>query len=45
MRDERDSFFAALLAHCSAYHQTRLTLTAIHPDGKHPDTLAPCPTR
>ncbi len=35
MRDERDTFFAALLARCSAYPQTCLTLTAIHPDGKH----------
>ncbi|MCC6564474.1 MAG: hypothetical protein IT298_01815 [Chloroflexi bacterium] len=35
MRDERDTFFAALLARCSAYPQTCLTLTAIYPDGKH----------
>lgn len=35
MRDERSSFFAALLARCSAYPQTYLTLTAVHPDGKH----------
>ncbi len=35
MRDERDTFFAALLARCSAYHQTCLTLTAIHPGGEH----------
>ncbi|MCK6580533.1 MAG: RepB family DNA primase [Anaerolineae bacterium] len=35
MRDERDKFFAALLARCSVYPQTRLTLTAIYPDGKH----------
>jgi hypothetical protein len=34
MCDERDTFFAALLARCSAYRQTCLTLTAIHPDGK-----------
>ena len=36
MRDERGSFFAALLACCSGYPQTCLTLTAIHPDGQHP---------
>ncbi|GIK27948.1 MAG: hypothetical protein BroJett007_10860 [Chloroflexota bacterium] len=35
MRNERDMFFAALLARCSAYPQTCLTFTAIHPDGKH----------
>ena len=35
MRDERDTFFAALLARCAAYPQTCLTLTAIHPDGEH----------
>lgn len=35
MRDERDTFFAALLACCAAYPQTCLTLTAIHPDGEH----------
>jgi len=29
MRDERDMFFAALLARCSAYPQTCLTLSAI----------------
>ena len=34
MHDERDLFFAALLARCSAYPQTCLTLTAIHPDGE-----------
>ena len=34
MRDERGTFFAALLACCAAYPQTCLTLTAIHPDGK-----------
>lgn len=36
MRDERHAFFTALLARCTTYHQTCLTLTAIHPDGKHP---------
>lgn len=35
MRDERDTFFAALLGCCAAYPQTCLTLTAIHPDGEH----------
>ncbi len=35
MCDERGTFFAALLARCSAYRQTCLTLTAIHPDGEH----------
>lgn len=34
MCDESGSFFAALLARCSAYPQTCLTLTAIHPNGK-----------
>lgn len=34
MRDERDTFFAALLARCAAYPQTCLTFTAIHPDGE-----------
>ncbi len=38
MRDthERSAFFDALLARCTDYRQTCLTLTAIHPDGKHP---------
>lgn len=35
MCDERDTFFAALLARCSAYPQTCLTLSAIHPDAEH----------
>lgn len=35
MCDERGSFFAALLARCATYHQTCLTLTAIHPNGKY----------
>jgi len=35
MCDERGTFFAALLGRCSAYPQTCLTLTAIHPDGQH----------
>lgn len=35
MLDERGAFFAALLARCFGYPQTCLTLTAIHPDGKH----------
>jgi hypothetical protein len=34
--DERSAFFDALLARCTDYRQTCLTLTAIHPDGKHP---------
>ena len=34
--DERSAFFHALLARCADYGQTCLTLTAIHPDGKHP---------
>lgn len=34
--DERSAFFNALLARCTAYRSTCLTLTAIHPDGKHP---------
>lgn len=33
---ERSAFFDALLARCTDYRQTCLTLTAIHPDGKHP---------
>jgi hypothetical protein len=33
--DERSVFFNALLARCTAYRSTCLTLTAIHPDGKH----------
>jgi len=36
MRDERHAFFEALLARCHAFPHTDLTLTAIHPDGKHP---------
>jgi hypothetical protein len=36
MRDERYAFFTALLACCHAFSNTDLTLTAIHPDGKHP---------
>lgn len=32
---ERSAFFDALLARCTDYRQTCLTLTAIHPDGKH----------
>jgi len=38
MRDlyERQAFFDALLARCTEYPQTCLTLTAIHPDGKRP---------
>lgn len=35
MRDVRHDFFAALLARCTTYDQSCLTLTAIHPDGKH----------
>ena len=34
--DERSAFFDALLARCTDYRSTCLTLTAIHPDGKHP---------
>ncbi|MDX2137152.1 MAG: DNA-primase RepB domain-containing protein [Chloroflexota bacterium] len=34
--DERSAFFDALLDCCTDYRQTCLTLTAIHPDGKHP---------
>lgn len=34
--DERSAFFNALLARCTAYRSTCLTLTAIHPNGKHP---------
>jgi hypothetical protein len=34
--DERSAFFNALLARCTTYRSTCLTLTAIHPDGKHP---------
>jgi hypothetical protein len=33
--DERSAFFNALLARCTEYRSTYLTLTAIHPDGKH----------
>jgi hypothetical protein len=33
--DERSAFFDALLARCTDYRQACLTLTAIHPDGKH----------
>lgn len=33
---ERWAFFDALLACCTVYHQSTLTLTAIHPDSKHP---------
>lgn len=36
MRDKCHAFFAALLARCNAFPHTDLTLTAIHPDGKHP---------
>lgn len=36
MCDERHSFFEALLARCTAFPHTYFTLTAIHPDGKHP---------
>ena len=36
MCDERDAFFTALLARCAPYQQAHLTLTAIHPDGRHP---------
>jgi hypothetical protein len=37
MRDihERSAFFDALLARCTDFRETSLTLTAIHPDGKH----------
>ena len=35
MCDERQLFFAALLARCTDYRQSCLTLTAIHPDGQH----------
>ncbi|MCS7072677.1 MAG: RepB family DNA primase [Anaerolinea sp.] len=34
--DERSAFFAALLARCTDYRSTCLTLTAMHPDGEHP---------
>jgi hypothetical protein len=34
--DERSAFFDALLARCTDYRQACLTLTAIHPNGKHP---------
>jgi hypothetical protein len=34
--DERSAFFDALHARCTDYRQSFLTLTAIHPDGKHP---------
>jgi hypothetical protein len=33
--DERSAFFNALLARCTDYRQTFLTLTTLHPDGKH----------
>jgi len=36
MRDERDAFFTTLLARCAPFTQASLTLTAIHPDGRHP---------
>jgi len=36
MPDERHDFFDHLFARCAAYQQTMFTLTAIHPDGKHP---------
>jgi hypothetical protein len=33
--EQRQAFFDALFARCTGYADTRLTLTAIHPDGKH----------
>ena len=36
MRHERDRFFTALFGQCAAYREACITLTAIHPDGKHP---------
>lgn len=33
---ERSAFFGALLARCTGYRKACITLTAIHPDGKHP---------
>jgi hypothetical protein len=36
MRHERDTFFAALFGQCAPYNEACITLTAIHPDGKHP---------
>lgn len=33
--EQRQAFFAALFAHCTEYGDACLTLTAIHPDGKH----------
>jgi hypothetical protein len=33
--EQRRAFFDALFAHCTRYPDAHLTLTAIHPDGKH----------
>jgi hypothetical protein len=33
--EQRQAFFDALFAHCTQYPDAFLTLTAIHPDGKH----------
>ncbi len=33
--EQRQAFFDALFAHCTDYADACLTLTAIHPDGKH----------
>jgi len=33
--EQRQAFFDALFAHCTEYADACLTLTAIHPDGKH----------
>ena len=33
--EQRQAFFDALFAHCTEYTDACLTLTAIHPDGKH----------
>lgn len=34
--EQRQAFFDALFARCTDYADAHLTLTAIHPDGKHP---------
>jgi hypothetical protein len=34
--EQRQAFFDALFARCTEYTDTCLTLTALHPDGKHP---------
>jgi hypothetical protein len=34
--EQRQAFFATLFARCTGHTDAHLTLTAIHPDGKHP---------